>query len=61
MTRWLTVLAVAIGVLAALLLLPRLVDLRMNRVRHKPPYAAPQTKDPSASASQMRAYGASIV
>ena len=42
MTRWLTVLAVAIGVLAALLLLPRLVDLRMNRVRHKPPYAAPQ-------------------
>ena len=37
MTRRLTVLAVAIGVLIALLLLPRLVDLRMNRVRHKPP------------------------
>src|SRR5438552_6200637 len=42
MTRWLTVLAVAIGVLTALLLLPRLVDLRLNRVLQKPPYAAPQ-------------------
>ena len=41
MTRRLTAVAVFAGVLAGLLLLPRLVDSRLNRVVAKPPYAAP--------------------